>query len=159
MSASPLRVTGDRVVTIEYVARLEDGTVIDSTEHCGPVTYLHGNEQIFPALERAVEGLQAGDRRDLELSAEESYGRRREELVRRVPRAQLPPDLVLTPGERYEVRAPAGTRLVFRLVAVDGDEVIADFNTRAAGQGLQITATVLAVRAATDDEIRRGTLR
>jgi FKBP-type peptidyl-prolyl cis-trans isomerase 2 len=44
-------------------------------------------------------------------------------------------------------------------VAVDGDNVIADFNTRASGQELQITATVLAVRAATDDEIRRGTLR
>jgi FKBP-type peptidyl-prolyl cis-trans isomerase SlyD len=159
MSGAPLRVAPDRVVTLDYVARLDDGTVIDSTQHCGPVTYLHGNEQIFPALERAVEGLAPGERGEIQLPAEESYGRRREELVRRVPRAQLPPGLALTPGERYEVRASNATRLVFTLVAVDGDDVIADFNIRAAGQGLHISATVLAVRAATEDEIRRGTLR
>jgi FKBP-type peptidyl-prolyl cis-trans isomerase 2 len=48
---------------------------------------------------------------------------------------------------------------VFRLVAVEGDAVIADFNTRGAGQGLHIAATVLSVRAASDDEIRRGSVR
>jgi hypothetical protein len=44
----PLRVATDRVVTIEYRASLSNGDLIDSTDHCGPVTYLHGNEQIFP---------------------------------------------------------------------------------------------------------------
>jgi FKBP-type peptidyl-prolyl cis-trans isomerase SlyD len=154
-----MRVGADTVVTIEYVARLDDGTVVDSTERCGPISYLHGNEQIFPALERVVDALEAGDERDAHLSAEEAYGVRREDLVRRVPRAQLAPTLTLVPGERYELRAPNGTRLVFTLLGVDGDEVVADFNTRGAGQGLRISAKILAVRAATPDEIRRGTLR
>jgi FKBP-type peptidyl-prolyl cis-trans isomerase 2 len=154
-----MRVATDTVVTIEYVARLDDGTVVDSTERCGAISYLHGNEQIFPALERVVDGLEPGDARDVQLPAEEAYGLRREELVRRVPRAQLPPGIALTPGERYELRAPNGTRLVFTLVGVEGDEVVADFNARGAGQGLRITATVLGVRAPTADEIRRGTLR
>ncbi|MBI3770104.1 MAG: peptidylprolyl isomerase [Deltaproteobacteria bacterium] len=154
-----MRVAADTVVTIEYVARLDDGTVVDSTERCGAISYLHGNEQVFPALERVVDGLEPGDARDVQLPAEEAYGLRREELIRRVPRAQLPPDIALVPGERYELRAPNATRLVFTLVGVEGDEVVADFNTRGAGQGLRITATVLGVRAATADEIRRGTLR
>jgi FKBP-type peptidyl-prolyl cis-trans isomerase SlyD len=154
-----IRAEVDTVVTLEYVARLEDGTVVDSTERCGPISYLHGNEQIFPALERIVDGLQAGDTRETELAAEEAYGLRREALVRRVPRAQLPPGIELVPGERYEVRSPSGARLVFTLVAIDGDEVIADFNTSGAGQRLCISVRVLAVRAATADEIRRGTLR
>ena len=51
----------DTVVTIEYRATLSDGALVDSTDHCGPVTYLHGNEQIFPELEQAVDGLVAGD--------------------------------------------------------------------------------------------------
>jgi len=154
-----VHVTVDTVVTIEYVARLDDGTLVDSTERCGPINYLHGNEQIFPALERVVEGLRAGDTRDVRLSPEEAYGTRREELVRRVPRAQLPPDVVLVPGERYELRAPNGTQVGFTLVGVEGDALVADFNTRGAGQGLRITATVRDVRAATQDEIRRGSLR
>jgi FKBP-type peptidyl-prolyl cis-trans isomerase SlyD len=154
-----VRVAADTVVTLEYVARLEDGTVVDSTERCGPISYLHGNEQLFPALERVVDGLEAGEEREVRLSPEESYGARRDELVRRLPRAQLPPGLALVAGQRYEVRAQNGARLVFTLVRVDGDEVVADFNARGAGQALHIVAKVLAVRAASGDELRRGTLR
>jgi len=154
-----LRVATDTVVTIEYRASLSNGDVVDSTDHCGPVTYLHGNEQIFPALEQAVEGLLAGEERRLALSPRETYGEHRPELVRRMPRAQLPPDLALEVGKRYTVRPPRGEPMIFRLVGIEGDEVLADFNNPAAGQGLEIWARVVAIRPATADEIRRGTLR
>ena len=154
-----LRVATDRVVTIEYSARLTNGDLIDSTERCGPVTYLHGNEQIFPQLEQAVEGLAPGEEKHVALSPRETYGEHRAELVRRMPRAQLPPELVLEIGKRYTVRPPRGEPMIFRLVGVEGDEVLADFNNPAAGQGLDIWAKVVAVRPATADEIRRGTLR
>jgi len=154
-----MRVATDTVVTIEYRATLTNGELVDSTEHCGPVTYLHGNEQIYPQLEEAVEGLTAGEERRLTLSASRSYGEHRPELIRRMPRAQLPPDLALVPGKRYTVRPPRGEPMIFRLVGVEVDEVVADFNNPAAGQGLEIWAKVVAVRAATPEEIRRGTLR
>src|SRR5204863_7391205 len=101
------------------------GDVVDSTDHCGPVTYLHGNEQIFPALEQAVEGLLVGEERRLALSPRETYGEHRPELVRRMPRAQLPPDLALEVGKRYTARPPRGEPMIFRLVGIEGDEVLA----------------------------------
>ncbi len=154
-----MRVATDTVVTIEYRASLTNGDLVDSTEHCGPVTYLHGNEQIYPALEEAVDGLVAGDERRVSLAPSQSYGEHRAELIRRMPRAQLPPELELEPGKRYTVRPPRGEPMIFRLVGVEGDEVVADFNNPAAGQGLEIWVKVRAVRAATQEEIRRGTLR
>lgn len=154
-----MRVTKDTVVTLEYAARLEDGRVIDSTDSCGPVTYLHGNEQIFSGLEDAVEGLAVGEERTLRLPPTASYGEHREELVRRLPRSTLPPDLALVVGERYTLRGGRGEQLVFRLLAIDEDEVVVDFNNRAAGLGLEIRAKVVAVRPATPEELRRGTLR
>ena len=157
--ATALRVVADTVVTIEYRASLTNGDVVDSTDHCGPVTYLHGNEQIFPALEQAVDGLVAGEERRWSLAAKESYGEHRAELVRRMPRAQLPPELALEIGKRYTIRPPRGEPMKFRLVGIEGDEVLADFNNPAAGQSLEIWARVVAVRPATADEIRRGTLR
>ncbi len=156
---APASVAADVVVTIEYTARLTNGDLVDSTERCGPITYLHGNEQIFPALEQAVDGLAVGEERRLSLSPRESYGEHRPELVRRLPRAQLPPELVLEIGKRYSIRPPKGETMLFRLAGVEGDEVLADFNNPAAGQGLEIWAKVVALRAATADEIRRGTLR
>lgn len=157
--SSPLRVAPDTVVTIEYRATLTNGDLVDSTERCGPVTYLHGNEQIFPALEQAVDGLVAGEERRLALSPEESYGTHRPDLVRRMPRAQLPPDLALEVGKRYTVRPPRGEPVIFRVVGIEGDEVLADFNNPAAGQGLDLWVRVVAIRSATAEEIRKGTLR
>jgi FKBP-type peptidyl-prolyl cis-trans isomerase SlyD len=154
-----MRVGKDRVVTLDYTARLDSGEVVDTTERCGPVSYLQGNEQIFPALEQAVEGLEAGAQSELRVTPDESFGERREQLVRRLPRTRLPADLPLVAGERYSVKAADGSRLVFRVVAVEADEVVADFNTRGAGQGLHISFKVLAVRPATEEELRRGTLR
>lgn len=154
-----MRVGADTVVTLSYTACLDNGTIIDSTEHCGPITYLHGNEQIFPALERALEGLEAGSECEVRLAPSDSYGERRPELERRMARTQLPPELALVVGERYTLKGSDGRRLVFRLLAVEGDEVVADFNSQAAGQGLCISAKVLAVRAATPDELRRGSVR
>jgi FKBP-type peptidyl-prolyl cis-trans isomerase 2 len=154
-----LRVATDTVVTIEYRASLTNGDLVDSTERCGPVTYLHGNEQIFPALEQAVDGLLPGEERRLALSPKESYGEHRPDLVRRMPRAQLPPELDLEIGKRYTIRPPRGEPTIFRLVGVEGDEVLADFNNPAAGLGLEIWAKVVAVRSATNEEIRKGTLR
>lgn len=159
MSDGTLRVATDTVVTIEYRATLTNGDPVDSTDHCGPVTYLHGNEQIFPELEQAVDGLLPGEERHLSLAPSQSYGEHRPELVRRMPRAQLPPDLTLEVGKRYTVRPPRGEPMKFRLIGVENDEVLADFNNPAAGQGLEIWAKVVAVRAATSNEIRRGTLR
>lgn len=154
-----MRVATDTVVTIEYRASLSDGALVDSTDPCGPVTYLHGNEQIFPALEQAVDGLAPGEERRVTLSPRESYGEHRSELVRRMPRAQLPPELTLEVGKRYTVRPPRGEPMKFRLVAIEEEEVLVDFNNPAAGQALEIWARVVAVRPATADEIRRGTLR
>lgn len=154
-----MRIANDTVVTIEYSAHLDDGALVDSTAHCGPVSYLHGNEQIFPALEQALEGLEAGAEPAFRLGPEDGYGAHRPELVRRMPRTQLPPELTLNPGERYRLKAAGGKQLVFRLLAVEGEEVVADFNNPGAGQGLNVKAKVLAVRAATPEEIRRGTLR
>ena len=154
-----LRVATDTVVTIEYRASLTNGDLVASTERGGPVTYLHGNEPIFPAREQAVDGLVAGEERRMSLSPRESYGEHRPDLVRRMPRAQLRPDLVLEVGKCYTVRPPRGEPVIFRLVGVEGEEVVADFNNPAAGQGLEIWARVVAVRPATSDEIRRGTLR
>ena len=154
-----MHVAKDTVVTLEYAARLDDGDVIDSTDHCGPVSYLHGNEQIFPALEAAVEGLEPGAAQEVRLSAEEAYGVWRGELVRRIARDQLPPDLHIEIGARYKLKARDGKNLDFKIVEVVGEEIVADFNSKAAGQGLTISARVLAVRGATDEELRRGTLR
>lgn len=145
-----------RVVTLEYTVRLARGDLVDSTGTCGPLAILHGAGQLFPALESRIVGMRAGETREIEIPADEAYGEARPELVRTLARDRLPPGLDLVVGQEYRLKSPDGKQLRFRLVEVGDDEIRADFNHPSAGQALHATVTVVAVRAATADEERRG---
>ena len=144
------------VVSLEYTVHLADGTLLDSTGDCGPLAVMIGSGQLFPALEDRIGGMRAGETRELTIPAADAYGEWREELVRRLPRNRLPPDLALEVGHEYRLKSPDGKLLRFRLLRVYEDEVEADFNRPQAGQDLRVVVTVVAVRAPTPEEERRG---
>ena len=144
------------VVSLEYTVHLADGTLLDSTGDCGPLAVMIGSGQLFPALEDRIGGMRAGETRELTIPAADAYGEWREELVRRLPRNRLPPDLALEVGHEYRLKSPDGKLLRFRLLRVYEDEVEADFNRPQAGQDLRVVVTVVEVRAPTPEEERRG---
>jgi len=144
------------VVTVEYTVKLDDGTLIDSTGGCGPIMVMYGSGQLFPAIEDRIGDMQAGETRELRIPAAEAYGNWRPELVRDMPRDRLPPDLSLEPGERYKLKSPDGKVLSFTLVGIEGEVAKVDFNAAEAGKDLLATVTIVAVRAATAEEERRG---
>ena len=146
------------VVSLEYTVHLADGTLLDSTGDCGPLAVMIGSGQLFPALEDRIGGMRAGETRELTIPAADAYGEWREELVRRLPRNRLPPDLALEIGHEYRLKSPDGKLLRFRLLRVYEDEVEADFNRPQAGQDLRAVVTVVEVRAPTPEEERRGRL-
>ncbi len=151
-----MKVAAGRVVTLEYTVQLADGSPIDSTGACGPVTVMVGSGQLFPALEERLDGMVAGETRDLRIPAEDAYGPWHAELVRTLPRDRLPDGLELTVGADYRVTVSDGKMVRFRVVDVGAAEVQADFNPRGAGQDMHATVTVIAVRGATPAEERRG---
>jgi len=145
-----------QVVTLEYTVRLEDGTLVDSTGECGPLSIMYGSGQLFPALEERIGGMAVGETRELRIPAEDAFGPWHVDLVRTIPRDRLPADLDLHEGGDYAIKAPDGRRLRFRVRALRPDEADADFNDPRAGQALLATVTVVAVRPPTPDEERRG---
>jgi FKBP-type peptidyl-prolyl cis-trans isomerase 2 len=149
-------VAADLVVTLEYTVRLEDGTLVDSTGHCGPIAIMVGAGQLFPALEDRILGMREGETRTFRVPPEDAYGTWHEELVRTFPRERLAPDLELTVGQDYRLQGPDGKARRFRLLEIADDVVRADFNSPYAGQALEATVTVIGVRAPTPAEERRG---
>ena len=150
------RVAPDLVVTLEYTVHAENGRLVDSTGHCGPVAVMIGGGQLFEPLEERILGLAPGETREIRIPADEAYGPWREELVRTMPRDRLPPDLELVVGEEYRLKGPEGKRLRFRVVEIGSAEIRADFNAPLAGQDLTATVTIVGVRQPTADEARRG---
>ena len=69
-----MTVTNNKVVSIHYHATDNDGNTVDSNEEFAPLEYLHGYNNILVGLEKALEGLEAGQEAQVALSSVDTYG-------------------------------------------------------------------------------------
>lgn len=150
-----MHISKNRVVTMHYTLRDEQGTVIDSTDSRGPLAYLHGKGNIIPGLEQALDGKGAGDKLDVTVAPEQGYGMRNERLVQIVPRSGFPAGTELNPGTRLRTNGPQGPRLV-TIAKVERDFVTVDGNHPLAGRTLHFSVEVAEVRKATHEEVAHG---
>ncbi|MDA1155311.1 MAG: FKBP-type peptidyl-prolyl cis-trans isomerase, partial [Proteobacteria bacterium] len=65
--------TGD-TVRIHYTGTLTDGTVFDSSEGRDPLQFEVGSGQIISGLDRALPGMEVGEKKTVEVASTEAYG-------------------------------------------------------------------------------------
>jgi FKBP-type peptidyl-prolyl cis-trans isomerase SlyD len=150
-----MNIAPQRVVTLHYVLSDAQGQVLDdSRARAKPLEYLHGHDNIMAGLERALAGLEVGDKQEVTLAPEEAYGARNEALVQQVGRNAFPLD-DLAPGMRFQTPGDDGPQIVTVLEVGDGS-VLVDTNHPLAGQTLSYAVEVLEVREANRAELAKG---
>ena len=151
-----LTVGPNRVVTFDYVLRLESGEVVDSSEGQEPLTYLHGHGNIIPGLERQMEGMEVGEEREIVVEPEEAYGPYIEGQDIQVPLSEFPPGLVPEVGMGLLVETPDGQQVPYFVTEVADGMARLDPNHPLAGQRLHFQVRVVNVREATPEELAHG---
>ncbi len=152
---STMQVTQDAVVLIHYTLTDDQGKTIDSSAGGEPLAYLHGNGNLIPGLERALEGKATGDSVSVKLAPAEGYGEYDKALVQQIPRRALKGIGDVYVGMQLQAQSDQGTRAV-TVTHVAGDMVTIDGNHPLAGQQLNFDVTIEGVRAATEDELAHG---
>jgi FKBP-type peptidyl-prolyl cis-trans isomerase SlyD len=148
-----MQVEKDRVVSIEYVLKDDDGKVLDQSGGRGPLEYLHGHGNIIDGLENVLAGKSAGDSFEATVEPVDGYGVRDDARVFEVPKSELGPQVTPQKGMVLTMTAPSGTRIPVTVVKVKLDSVVLDGNHQLAGKRLHFTGSVSAVRKATKDEL------
>jgi len=98
----------DCVVTANFRLFDGNGELVDSSEVGGPLTYLHGAEELLPGLEVALAGHAVGDNLTVELKPDEAFGQWDESLVDKAPRANFPGIEDIEPGMRFQTEMDDG---------------------------------------------------
>src|SRR5690554_848884 len=98
-----MRVSRDCRVGLAYKVCDDRGELIEEITRSRPRYYIHGYEQILPALERALSGLQCGEEFCVSLGPHQAFGRYDDRLCQRVPRWRFPADVMLVEGARLEL--------------------------------------------------------
>ncbi len=75
---------GDEV-TIQFTGKLKDGTPVLSTIETGPFSFQVGDDTIFEKLGQAVAGMSPGEKKVVQLNAEDAFGERDDNLLMEVP--------------------------------------------------------------------------
>ncbi|HET8538239.1 MAG TPA: peptidylprolyl isomerase [Anaeromyxobacter sp.] len=151
-----MKIGSGSVVGIDYSLHLGDGKVVDASGPGEPMTYLHGEGQIVPGLESALEGLSVGDQKRVVLSPGDGYGEHDPRGVQEVPRGAFPPGFEPETGTELSAEGPDGQPVPFTIREVRPETILIDLNHPLAGKTLHFDVTVREVRAATADEIAHG---
>jgi FKBP-type peptidyl-prolyl cis-trans isomerase SlyD len=151
------QVADNIVVTLDYTM-IADGEIVGSTRETGPIQYLQGHNNIIPALERELAGLNTGESKQVFLPAADAYGEHDPKAQAEVGRDEFPPNFPLEIGSPLRVRDDSGYIRNARIAEIGETSVRLDLNHPLAGKDLSFHATVLALRPGTPEEIARGGL-
>ena len=149
------KVRKDTVVTLNYTVALDNGEVIDSSAEGAPLQYVHGQHNIIPGLEKALDGMESGESAEVTITPEEAYGERVEDAASWYPRDAFPVE-DLEPGMAFQVEDEEGDRVMIFIEKVEEERVLVDYNHPLAGETLHFDVTVLDVRPATPEELAHG---
>jgi len=152
-------ISDDKVVQFHYTLTDTDGNTLESSREGDAMAYLHGHNNMIPALEAALTGKALGDTFEVTLSPEESYGERREDAVQRVPVKHLQGlpkgEKSWKPGMVAVVKTEQGMRQV-TVIKASRFMVNIDTNHPLAGKTLNYALEIVAIRDASAEEIAHG---
>lgn len=147
-----MNISNHTVVTISFKLFDAGGRLIEQSHR--PFAYLHGGHfGVFPKVEAALNGKQAGDSISVALDPEDAFGEYDDEWVHIAPASVLPPNAAV--GGQI-IAEQDGHEIVWRITRIADGKATLDSNHELAGQRLRYDATVLDVRTATQDEIAHG---
>ncbi len=134
---------GDKI-KVDYTGTLDDGTVFDSSEkHGKPLEFEAGSGQLIKGFDDAVMGMEKGQEKTIKISPEEAYGEPRNDLVKKVPREQLPKDQEPKADMVLIVKLPNGHQIPAIIKDVSDNDVTVDLNHPLAGKTLNFRIKVV----------------
>ena len=151
-----MKIEKNKVVSIDYKLTNNKNEIIDTSEGREPLAYLHGNGNLIPGLEKALEGKAGGDTLKVSIPPEEGYGVRDDSKRTEIPRNVFKDVDEVKPGMQFQARGPQGGVELLTVVSVADDKVTIDANHPLAGETLNFDVTVREVREPSAEELAHG---
>lgn len=139
-------VSAGKQVALEYTLKTEDKGVVESNVGKAPLLYTHGQQQLIPGLEKALEGMREGESKHVTVPPEQAYGPLNPSAVQEVKKDAIPKEAQKV-GAQLQGRGKDGQVLYPRVVEVRQDTVMLDFNHPLAGKTLQFDVKVLEIKS------------
>jgi peptidylprolyl isomerase len=136
--------SGDSV-KIHYTGTLDDGTQFDSSAGRDPLEFELGSGQVIPGFDKAVDGMSVGDRKSVNIPAEDAYGVHHQQMVQDVPRDALPAEMEPAKGMSLQAEGPDGQAFNLVITAIQEETITVDGNHPLAGKALNFDLELVSI--------------
>ena len=124
------------VVKVHYTGKLTSGEQFDSSVDREPLEFVVGAGQMIRGFDAALPGMAIGEKKTINIPAEDGYGERSEEAMIPFPKENVPEDMKLEPGMTLTLSNQDGQPVPVVVKEIKDDVVILDANHFLAGQEL-----------------------
>jgi peptidylprolyl isomerase len=132
-------------VVVHYTGSLDDGTVFDTSEKREPLSFTIGSHQVLKDFEDAIVDMEKGQHKEITLTPEQAYGNPSDELIKTIPRTNLPLDREPKVGMLLALGTEDGQEFPATITKVDKDTITIDLNHPLAGKTLHFKLTLVSV--------------
>ncbi len=161
-----MKVSDGKVVSTAYTLYTlspdDEFELVEEVAEDEAMFYLSGHSGLPPKFEENLNGLSAGESYQFEISPEDAFGEFYEDNVVdfgldmfRIEDGKVP-DGFLEPGNSIPFTNDDGAKIPGRVVEVQNDKVIIDFNHPLAGKTLKFEGKIISVREASAEEMDHG---
>lgn len=124
------------VVKVHYTGKLTSGEEFDSSVNREPLEFTVGAGQMIKGFDAALPGMAVGEKKTVNIPAEDGYGERSDEAIIPFPKENVPEDMKLEPGMTLTLSNQYGQPVPVVVREIKDDVVILDANHFLAGQEL-----------------------
>jgi FKBP-type peptidyl-prolyl cis-trans isomerase SlyD len=142
-----MTVSNGKQVALEYTVKLDDQSVVDSNVGQEPLKVTQGRHEVVPGLEKALEGMSVGEKKNVTVAPTEGYGDVDPKAFQEVDKKMVPAEAQKV-GTQLEGKTADGRKVFPRISELKDETVVLDFNHPLAGKTLHFDVQVLDVAQA-----------
>lgn len=123
-------------VSVHYSGRLTTGESFDSSEGRDPLVFTVGAGQMIAGFDAAMPGMKVGEKKTVQIAADQAYGERDENAIIEFPMSNVPADMKLEVGMQLVLSNAEGMPVQVVVTELKEEAVILDANHFLAGKDL-----------------------
>ncbi len=127
--------------------------MLESNKGATPLSYVQGERQLIPGLERELAGMHTGEEKKIVVKPEDGYGPIEPAAQTEVPKEVLPAD-ALKVGTRLMARSSTGESRPVVIKEIKDKTVVLDLNHPFAGKTLHFDVKVLGIETPKSSETK-----
>jgi len=137
---------GDEV-KIHYIAKLQDGRIVENTHNDEPQSFKIGQHVLLPVLEDNLIGLKKGDKKEITITPDKAFGEKEKNLIQEVPKSIFKNGISEnSPGDVVEMTSEDGNRILATIHELKKNTVVLDLNHPLAGETITYNMEVIDIK-------------